>query len=489
MNNFDKTMLATTMMAFAVSMLAISLDAFNIAKMPFPYWTLLLLGSVAGIEMLIFFIIGSYLIFSKKFREDTQKNKSLNLKLIKDDDKINSNLFYKIIFIIAVIFIIFLSIYIIWSNASPNTEISTKYYEFRVLSSSDKGYIHDYKLNYSFNTNQGDLSFSFYGNTQKIDYIIINLPKELNLSNYSLKYEDNKSVNPCYQSLNSPSIRCDNIIGNETIYVSLNVYDQNNSFNPNGIFSFIFPSKDTYAYNYEDTYSYDLLRFDFGNKYRCSEKCYTYDYGNSNFTYNSNKGFFRVYSLPDGQGKIGSSFRFVLNTYNFSKERNSSIWLALGISLLAGCIFFLLDIFKERFEKNRIYLNNKLSYQRDMENKKGSQWFIELQKNRSEYNDVNNCIEFMKFKYDRDLHLPQWLLGIGITVFLSINLSGILKMNESWADVGIAGFIISAILFFIGIIILIVLVNRQNDAMRYLYRERDKQEVQKQKRSYSKNIR
>lgn len=77
MNNFDRIMLGSTMFAFSLSMLAISLEAFNIAGIPFKHWTLILLGVVAGLVMLAFLIGGFFIFFSKRFQEKNTDNKNL----------------------------------------------------------------------------------------------------------------------------------------------------------------------------------------------------------------------------------------------------------------------------------------------------------------------------------------------------------------------------------------------------------------------------
>lgn len=76
MTKFDRLILGITLMAFALSMLAISMDAFNIAGMHFARWTLILLGITAGISMLAFFVVGLMVLFGKRFRE-MDEDKSL----------------------------------------------------------------------------------------------------------------------------------------------------------------------------------------------------------------------------------------------------------------------------------------------------------------------------------------------------------------------------------------------------------------------------
>ncbi len=66
MNRFDRTMLGITLFAFALSMLAISLDAFNMAGVKYANWTLILLGIVAGLAMLVCLIIGFIVLFTKR---------------------------------------------------------------------------------------------------------------------------------------------------------------------------------------------------------------------------------------------------------------------------------------------------------------------------------------------------------------------------------------------------------------------------------------
>lgn len=103
-------------------------------------------------------------------------------------------------------------------------------------------------------------------------------------------------------------------------------------------------------------------------------------------------------------------------------------------------------------------------------------WFKELKKNRKDFKNVGNIIEVAKFKYERDIQMPQWLIGIGMAVFLSINISGLIQMSEPWKSIGIAGFIISPIFLLVGMCLLLISDFRQQRAMSWLYREKDKQE-------------
>ena len=111
-----------------------------------------------------------------------------------------------------------------------------------------------------------------------------------------------------------------------------------------------------------------------------------------------------------------------------------------------------------------------------MRKNKEANWFKELKKIRRKFENVENVIEFFKFRYDKDLQLPQWMLGIGIAFLLSANLSGIFRIENIFLrKVGIFAYIISLIFFLIGTILLVLNVYRQKKAMFYLYKERDKQ--------------
>ena len=58
MRKFDRIMFGLTLIALALAMMTISLDAFNLAGVQFIPWTNKILGLVSGIFTFIFVILG-----------------------------------------------------------------------------------------------------------------------------------------------------------------------------------------------------------------------------------------------------------------------------------------------------------------------------------------------------------------------------------------------------------------------------------------------
>lgn len=114
---------------------------------------------------------------------------------------------------------------------------------------------------------------------------------------------------------------------------------------------------------------------------------------------------------------------------------------------------------------------------KDIKIKLEKNWFKQFKDEVKKFKNINNALELVKFNSERQLKLPFWLLGLGITIFLSINISGITSSPIKLLKIiGITAFIISPLSLIIGIILLIKLVNINLKKIDYLYREKDKQE-------------
>lgn len=254
---------------------------------------------------------------------------------------------YLWIWLVIPIVLSIITIIFIYNYAFPDVDLPSGTYRFDVLSSSKEGYIRDYGIEYDFKNNEGNISFRFFGYVENLTRLYIHLPEQLKIINFSIKVKD-ENIHSCYLVSNNSSITCENIFeGDSAIYVFLNL--TSTDFYPNGLFVFNFNSDDTTLKYYEDTYSYDMIRFNLGD-YRCSEKCFSYESSNSNISYNSNKEIFRVYISPVGIDKFGRGGRFFISTYNFYKEKISAVYLALSISVLSGSIFLLFNIIREYFK-------------------------------------------------------------------------------------------------------------------------------------------
>jgi hypothetical protein len=103
-------------------------------------------------------------------------------------------------------------------------------------------------------------------------------------------------------------------------------------------------------------------------------------------------------------------------------------------------------------------------------------WYWDLKKSREEFENVENIIESAKFRYDRDFNIPKWLVGTGITTFLSAAYKLSDTLPVLWKTIAIIMLTMSAIEFFIALLMICSINKRQEIAMSYLYREKDKQD-------------
>lgn len=105
-------------------------------------------------------------------------------------------------------------------------------------------------------------------------------------------------------------------------------------------------------------------------------------------------------------------------------------------------------------------------------------WFIQLKNNMKDFKDMNNVIESAKFGYDRDLKVPQWILGIGIAV-LAFGKDVIQTLQPFLQNIAIIVYLLTIITLLIGILWIIEMAGRHRISMMYLYREKDKQDNKK----------
>lgn len=111
---------------------------------------------------------------------------------------------------------------------------------------------------------------------------------------------------------------------------------------------------------------------------------------------------------------------------------------------------------------------------------KEAKWFKELKKTRKEFNNVENTIEAFKFKYEKESHLTEWILGISTALFFSLSIVDVLSSPTQWIRVtGLIGYIVTLLSILISIWLHSWANKRQKKAMGYLYREKDKQESKK----------
>lgn len=69
MSLFDRNMLGFTLLAFALSMLSISMDSLNIAGVPFTKEALWTLGITSMVAMVMFAVVAFWVFFGKTFRK------------------------------------------------------------------------------------------------------------------------------------------------------------------------------------------------------------------------------------------------------------------------------------------------------------------------------------------------------------------------------------------------------------------------------------
>ncbi len=119
-------------------------------------------------------------------------------------------------------------------------------------------------------------------------------------------------------------------------------------------------------------------------------------------------------------------------------------------------------------------------------------WFNDLKESRKDFENVGNIVELAKFKYDRDLQTPKWVMGISLTILLAVGFSNILISDnapEYLIFIAKSLVVVTILVMGWGIKKIIELVRIQQIAMSWLYREKDKHENErrKSKRNSSKN--
>jgi len=116
-----------------------------------------------------------------------------------------------------------------------------------------------------------------------------------------------------------------------------------------------------------------------------------------------------------------------------------------------------------------------------MKNKKEPKWFKKFKTNRH-FKRVENRIEVAKYIFDKDIHITEWIIGIGLVIFLSVSITNAINSPIQW--IRILAFVLSSfslITLFIAIILHVMMNNRQRRVMIYLYLLKDKQEIQGKK--------
>lgn len=103
-------------------------------------------------------------------------------------------------------------------------------------------------------------------------------------------------------------------------------------------------------------------------------------------------------------------------------------------------------------------------------------WFKEYKKTIAEFKHKDNAIESLKWRYEKETRLLEWIMGIAIVLLLSLSISEILKsQNRGLVIAGVIAYIFCLFAITISIILEIFIVSRQRKIMLFLYREKDKE--------------
>ncbi|MEK6883376.1 MAG: hypothetical protein AABY22_27355, partial [Nanoarchaeota archaeon] len=70
-------------------------------------------------------------------------------------------------------------------------------------------------------------------------------------------------------------------------------------------------------------------------------------------------------------------------------------------------------------------------------------WFQDLKENKFGFKKTENRIEYAKFKYEREVHLTEWILGVGLAVFFSVNISNMVSTPGILKNWAVSAYIIS----------------------------------------------
>ncbi len=103
------------------------------------------------------------------------------------------------------------------------------------------------------------------------------------------------------------------------------------------------------------------------------------------------------------------------------------------------------------------------------------EWFIQLKKNVSEFHNKENAVESAKFGFDRDIKIPEWILGIGISLLIFSKII-IDNLEPLWKNIAYLLYLTTAIVLLVGIWKIIILAQRHRVGMMYVYRKKDKQD-------------
>lgn len=110
----------------------------------------------------------------------------------------------------------------------------------------------------------------------------------------------------------------------------------------------------------------------------------------------------------------------------------------------------------------------------------GKEWFKQLKENRKEFTNVDNMIESAKTKYERTNHTYEWVTGTALAIIFSLSIADVLKNQQNWiVIVGAIAYGVCLVAIVVGVWIYQIMNKRQEIALIWLYREKDKLEKKK----------
>lgn len=284
--------------------------------------------------------------------------------------------FKKIIFWIFLISLIFIGIWSYYYLIKPASliDVSLPYgtYAFGIRDLNGK-IIRDVYLEHDFQKDQGFFRFRI-GGKGIINKFRVEFPDQLNITNFTLTdwYNDSayKLTEKQFTIFNPGGVgfRDLNKLGLEGVEVLINFTSINNSFYPNGRFIFVADGVKEMTLNDDevDAHYGNLLKFEFGNKYRCSEQCFIIEKLNLDKNLNLKDGLnafpnqnqFFV-SSGNNDYDIGGLAIFTISTFDFSKKEKALTKLNFGIAMVSGVIIGLILFLLQVLMGGKLKVENK----------------------------------------------------------------------------------------------------------------------------------
>jgi len=258
------------------------------------------------------------------------------------------------------------SIYLIRISTDIDISLPSKEYIFRVEGLNNK-IVRDLFFFYDFEEEKGFFRFRTGGHGEIKD-LDVNIPVEFNQTDVIIFNSSNgKELNLTEDKFSeyTPAGVSIREIGDENIEILINLTNRNNSFYPNGRFIFSFDTNSEVTLNDEEVDGYygSLLKFNFGNKYRCSENCFILEeVTNKSVMALPNQNQLLITTKTNSEN-IGRRIIFNIGTYNFQQKEKANFNLNMGIALFSsaavGLISYLLTILLQNKKIKKIKKKSK----------------------------------------------------------------------------------------------------------------------------------